>query len=55
MMDIIQRIIAPDSDIEEAKKNGVRHIVKDVDGEVVFYQWQGKFYITEINIIPEAK
>jgi hypothetical protein len=50
---LIQGCIADDNELANARKNGKRFEIEGVDGKVTGYEWLGKIYVTDMQIIPE--
>lgn len=53
--EMVQRCIATESEMEAAKLHGEKVEYKDVFGSVTAYAWNGKIYVVEMNVIPEAR
>jgi len=52
--EMIDRCIASQGEIDEAILNGKKMAFNDENGKLTAYLWNGKTYVTELDIKPEA-
>ncbi len=52
--EIIERCIATDAQINEAKSRGKKMEFSDVNGKLTAYSYNGQTFVTELEIKPEA-
>lgn len=52
--EMIDRCIASQSEIADAMAHGKKMEFSDVNGKLTAYLWNGKTYVTELDIKPGA-
>jgi len=52
--EMLERCIALQSEVDAAIANGKKMQYDDENGKITAYLWNGKTYITEMQILPEA-